>query len=49
MTLTLRGTTLTLRHGTPPGAAPRTPTRHAASGEWIDWHTLPADALVQVG
>ena len=49
MTLTLRGTTLTLRHGTPPGAAPRTPTRHAASGEWIDWHALPADALVQVG
>jgi cyclic beta-1,2-glucan synthetase len=50
MTLTLRGRTITLRHGTPPAASapPRDPTHHAAVGEWIDWRTLPDGALLQI-
>jgi cyclic beta-1,2-glucan synthetase len=37
---------LSLQWGSPPGAA--LPTHRLKAGEWIDWHSLPPEAVVQV-
>ena len=44
--LRLGARTLTLQWGDVPGAA--APTQHLAAGEWIDWHALPAGAVLRV-
>lgn len=46
LALKLKGREFTLQHG---DGAPATPTHHIACGEWINWRTLPDQAVLRVG